>query len=207
LRFFEWKPSCREQNLDGVKIRANTAGAVGLRPSGVNGENPTSRGTTEVVSVQVIPNQRRSLSLRQHDSSRERCQLAVSAGEVRLDPRRSASDHPRLVAAYTLALAAASEAMKGLHPGFVILDEPLQQNPDKKHRDLFINFLTSDFARATTVQTIVITWLHEDELQRLADAGVRLLNPSGEHFLELLPPPPPPDDQTPVEAPSDAPSE
>ena len=149
--------------------------------------------------------------------------LAQPAAQVRLDdryvpyigPRRlrslgSASDHPRLVAAYTLALAAASEAMKGLHPGFVILDEPLQQNPDKKHRDLFINFLASDFARATTVQTIVITWLHEDELQRLADAGVRLLNPSGEHFLELLPPPPPPpapDDQTPVEGASDSASE
>ncbi len=98
------------------------------------------------------------------------------------------------MAAYTLALAAASDAMKGLHPGFVILDEPLQQNPDKKHRDLFINFLASEFARATTVQTVIITWLQEDELQRLADAGVRLLNPAGAHFLELVPAPtePPP---------------
>jgi hypothetical protein len=133
--------------------------------------------------------------------------LAQPTAQVHLDdryvpylgPRRlrslgSASDHPRLVAAYTLALAAASEAMNGLHPGFVILDEPLQQNPDKRHRDLFINFLTSDFARATTVQTIVITWLHVDELERLAHAGVRLLRPSGEHFLELSPPPITPDD-------------
>src|ERR1700685_2376443 len=57
----------------------------------------------------------------------------------RLRALGSASDHSRLVAAYSLALAAASEQMGGQHPGFVILDEPLQQNPDEKHRELFLN--------------------------------------------------------------------
>ncbi len=112
-----------------------------------------------------------------------------------LGPRRlrslgSASDHSRLVAAYVLALAAASESTSGLHPGFVVFDEPLQQNPDKKHRDLFVDFLISDTALALKGQTIVFTWLHDDELERLTRAGVRLVNPRGDHFLELIPPPP-----------------
>jgi DNA repair exonuclease SbcCD ATPase subunit len=128
--------------------------------------------------------------------------LAQPDSELRLDehyvpylgPRRlrslgSASDHSRLVAAYVLALAAASGVMSGLHPGFVVLDEPLQQNPDEKHRRLFIDFLTSDAARALSAQTLVFTWLHPAELARLVDGGVRLISPSGEHFLELVPPP------------------
>jgi hypothetical protein len=127
--------------------------------------------------------------------------LAQPGSELHLDehyipylgPRRlrslgSASDHSRLVAAYVLALAAASESIGGLHPGFVVLDEPLQQNPDDKHRELFVEFLASDIARTLKIQTIVFTWLHEQELQRLADAGVRVVNPRASHFLTLVPP-------------------
>ena len=111
-----------------------------------------------------------------------------------LGPRRlrslgSASDHSRLVAAYVLALAVASEAKSGLHPGFVVLDEPLQQNPDDPHRDRFINFLTSDTARALKVQTIVFTYLRAPELKRLRANGVNVITPQSAHFLELLPPP------------------
>lgn len=109
-----------------------------------------------------------------------------------LGPRRlrslgSASDHSRLVAAYVLALAVTSEAEDGLHPGFVVLDEPLQQNPDEKHRSLFIDFLTSDTAKALKVQTIVFTWLHEPELAQLREKGVNVMTPQAEHFLQLLP--------------------
>jgi hypothetical protein len=108
-----------------------------------------------------------------------------------LGPRRlrslgSASDHSRLVAAYVLALAVTSEEKGGLHPGFVVLDEPLQQNPDKAHRDLFIEFLTSDTARALRVQTIVFTWLQAPELERLRTQGVELITPKGAHFLQLV---------------------
>jgi hypothetical protein len=111
-----------------------------------------------------------------------------------LGPRRlrslgSASDHPRLVAAYVLALATASEAEGGLHPGFVVLDEPLQQNPDKAHRDLFIEFLTSETARALKIQTIVFTWLHGPELDVLRTKGVNVMTPEGVHFLHLVPAP------------------
>ncbi len=111
-----------------------------------------------------------------------------------LGPRRlrslgSASDHSRLVAAYVLALAVASEAEGGLHPGFVVLDEPLQQNPDDTHRTFFIDFLTSDTARALKVQTIVFTWLHAPELDRLRAKGVNVITPEGDHFLHLIPTP------------------
>ena len=127
--------------------------------------------------------------------------LTQSASDLRLDehyipflgPRRlrslgSASDHSRLVAAYVLALAAASESTAGLHPGFVLLDEPLQQNPDDKHRNLFIDFLIGATARDLKAQTIVFTWLQEPELQRLIEGGVRVMNPKAEHFLKAVPP-------------------
>src|SRR5581483_3738152 len=68
-------------------------------------------------------------------------------GNRRLRSLGSASDQPRLIAAYVLALAEAAIRVGGLHPEFVILDEPLQQNPDPKHRQLFIDFLASDAAQ------------------------------------------------------------
>jgi len=109
-----------------------------------------------------------------------------------LGPRRlrslgSASDHSRLVAAYVLALAVASEAEGGLHPGFVVLDEPLQQNPDETHRKLFIEFLTSETARALKVQSIVFTWLHPPEREQLRARGVKVITPESAHFLNLVP--------------------
>jgi len=63
----------------------------------------------------------------------------------RLRALGSASDQSRLVAAYSLALAATSQEMSGEHPGFVILDEPLQQNPDQSHRELFLTFWRSSW--------------------------------------------------------------
>jgi hypothetical protein len=106
-----------------------------------------------------------------------------------LGPRRlrslgSASDHPRLVAAYVLALAETSRALPGLHPGFVVLDEPLQQNPDAQHRELFISFLQSAAAKQLRYQTIVFTSLRDEEISRLTEASVRVLTPQGEHFLK-----------------------
>lgn len=107
-------------------------------------------------------------------------------GSRRLRSLGSASDHARLVTAYVLALAVASEAEGGLHPGFVVLDEPLQQNPDDAHRELFIEFLTSDTARALKVQTIVFTFLQAPELLRLREKKVNVISPEGEHFLHLV---------------------
>jgi len=111
----------------------------------------------------------------------------------------SASDGPRVIAAYTLALADASGKVGGLHPGFVILDEPLQQNPDSSHRALFVDFLAEKLAREATFQTIVLTSLGPNELDRLREKGTRVETPAGAHFIHPVPPPPP---MEPEQAPS-----
>ena len=123
---------------------------------------------------------------------------SVNVEEVRLDEdyvpymatRRlrslgSASDKPRVVAAYSLALAAASREVDGLHPGVVILDEPLQQNPDDPHRNLFSEFLRKDHAQAGDFQTIIFTSLRDSEIQLLREHGTTVVTPEGEHFLRL----------------------
>ncbi len=94
----------------------------------------------------------------------------------------SASDTARLVAGYTLALAAASTEVQGLHPGVIILDEPLQQNPDPAHRELFISFLSRSVAQTTDFQTIIFTSLQEEEVSKLVAAGVSLVQVHG-YFL------------------------
>lgn len=96
----------------------------------------------------------------------------------------SASDQSRLIAAYSLGLAAASEELGGLHPGVVILDEPLQQNPDDPHRDLFLTFLSQQLASQASFQTIVFTYLREPEIDLLRTQGLNVITPPGDHFLE-----------------------
>ena len=104
-------------------------------------------------------------------------------GARRLRSLGSASDKPRVVAAYCLALAAASRAVGGMHPGFVVLDEPLQQNPDDPHRSLFSEFLSAKLARADGFQTIIFTSLREQEIEILRGRGTAVVTPDGEYFL------------------------
>ena len=99
------------------------------------------------------------------------------------------SDVARMVAAYSLALAAASSEVGGHHPGFVVMDEPLQQNPDKKHRDLFVKTLREDLSQASGFQTLIFTYLMPHEIAELQAAGVRLVDVTPPKFL--APPPPP----------------
>jgi DNA repair exonuclease SbcCD ATPase subunit len=99
----------------------------------------------------------------------------------------SASDQARLVAAYSLALAAASQRLQGNHPGFVILDEPLQQNPDPRHRNLFLKFLTENLAQHSQFQTLIFTSLSATEIARLRSSGTSTITPDGQHFLRLEP--------------------
>ncbi len=111
-----------------------------------------------------------------------------------LDTRRlrslgSASDHSRLTMAYALALAAAGTRSTRLHPGLVLLDEPLQQNPDPKHRTRFMQFLGKDFARTASFQTIIFTSLRTDEVTSLRRQGVSVQTPAGKKWLQLLPVP------------------
>ncbi len=107
--------------------------------------------------------------------------------EPYLDLRRlrtlgSGSDPARLVAAYSLALAAASDELGGLHPGFVILDEPLQQNPDTHHIELFLNFLSGEIAKDAKFQTLIFTFLTEPQIAALRVNGINVLALEG-HLL------------------------
>ena len=104
----------------------------------------------------------------------------------RLRALGSGSDPARMVAAYTLALAAASGALNGLHPGIVILDEPLQQNPDTAHRTLFLDFLSKGLAKEAQFQTLVFTFLNDDEVRKLRQSGTIVITVDG-HFLALEP--------------------
>ena len=111
--------------------------------------------------------------------------------EPYLDVRRlralgSGSDPARLVAAYSLALAAASVDLRGLHPGFVILDEPLQQNPDTHHIELFLNFLSGRIAKDAKFQTLIFTFLTEPQIAALRINGVNVLALEG-HLLAPIP--------------------
>ena len=111
-------------------------------------------------------------------------------GTRRLRALGSASDQSRLVAAYSLALAAASETVKGFHPGVVILDEPLQQNPDAAHKDLFLAFLSKQLARDAAFQTVIFTWLSDQEIELLRKQGTKVLTPEGHNFLQIQKPDP-----------------
>ena len=112
-------------------------------------------------------------------------------GNRRLKSLGSASDRSRLVAAYSLALAAASQKVGGHHPGVVLHDEPLQQNPDDEHRDLFSTFLSTQLTTDASFQTVVMTFLRPAEVELLVKNGTAVSLPPGEKFLKLPPPPPP----------------
>ena len=90
------------------------------------------------------------------------------------------------------ALADASSKVSGLHPGLVILDEPLQQNPDPKHRELFLSFLSKELAKKLPFQVVIFTSLRQAEIAQLRRGGVSVATPEGSKFLKLEPPQPPP---------------
>ena len=107
-------------------------------------------------------------------------------GYRRLRALGSGSDPARLVAAYSLALAAASVMLNGLHPGVVILDEPLQQNPDSIHIALFLDFLSKSLAKEANFQTLVFTFLNESQVQKLRESGTAVITLEG-HLLRQIP--------------------
>jgi hypothetical protein len=77
--------------------------------------------------------------------------------------------------------------MQGKHPGFVVLDEPLQQNPDAKHQELFLTFLEKQLAQQSNFQTLIFTYLLDEEIARLRKKNTNVITPDGEHFLQLVP--------------------
>ncbi len=112
-------------------------------------------------------------------------QYTPMLSQKRLRSLGSASDQSRLIAAYTLALADASSKVNGLHPGLVILDEPLQQNPDPRHRELFLSFLSKELAKKAPFQVVIFTSLRQAEITQLRRGGVSVVTPEGVKFLNL----------------------
>lgn len=96
----------------------------------------------------------------------------------------SASDRARLILAYVWALASVATR----HPGVLILDEPVQQNPDRLHIEHLVEFLIAN-KNLAAFQAIVITYLPDDVINRLRAAGVGVdqLTP-GRRFLNLVEP-------------------
>jgi hypothetical protein len=78
-----------------------------------------------------------------------------------------------------------AQKIAGKHPGFLILDEPLQQNPDASHRELFLTFLMNQLARRSDFQTVIFTSLFEDEINKLREKNTVVVTPPGPHFLNL----------------------
>jgi ABC-type molybdenum transport system ATPase subunit/photorepair protein PhrA len=75
--------------------------------------------------------------------------------------------------------------LNGLHPGVVILDEPLQQNPDTKHIALFLDFLIKKLAKEASFQTLVFTFLNDSQVQKLRESGTAVVTLEG-HLLNLV---------------------
>lgn len=94
----------------------------------------------------------------------------------------SASDRARLVAAYCTSLMEASRKLAGHHPGFLLFDEPVQQNPDEAHKALTLSFLAS-LASRDLEQVLVFTSLDAGECSDLRKAGVNVLEPAGDKLL------------------------
>lgn len=103
----------------------------------------------------------------------------------KLNSLGSASDTARLILSYVLALAeVGSEG--GHHPGFVILDEPIQQNPDANHRKLLIDFLSAGLPVLKS-QVLLFTHLHSREIAQLRAANAPLQQIREDNFLKLIP--------------------
>ena len=105
-----------------------------------------------------------------------------------LDDRRlmyasSDSDRARLVFAHAMALLEVSLREGGHHPGFLLLDEPLQQNPDSEHRSAFLSAIEALWPQVTG-QVIIATSLQEEESEELAAAGVSIES-MDDYFLQL----------------------
>jgi hypothetical protein len=109
----------------------------------------------------------------------------VTCDDRELRSLGAASDRARLVTSYTTGLLRASHEVDGHHPGFLILDEPKQQNPDETHDSMTDAFWreVADWAGVTGSQVIVATCLRSEELARFAGTRVNIVSYSDERFL------------------------
>jgi len=96
----------------------------------------------------------------------------------------SASDRARLVFAFSLALHQVSRRFGRWHPGVLLMDEPLQQNPDEAHRRGFVDLIAQAWPTIEE-QVILITSFEEHEVTALAKRGVDVHVVDGTPFLQL----------------------
>jgi hypothetical protein len=74
------------------------------------------------------------------------------------------------------------------HPGFIVLDEPYQQNPDDFHKLHLAEFFKYFSKAIGKRQAIIFTSLPSDERDELKATQVNISEISGEHFLNLFVP-------------------
>jgi len=97
----------------------------------------------------------------------------------------SASDRARLITAFVAAL----NELGRHHPGFAVLDEPLQQNPDPDHRKRFLDFLGTNVTSIKR-QLIVFTALDGQQIEGLRKAGVGVQVFQGKFLRRVVAPSP-----------------
>lgn len=100
----------------------------------------------------------------------------------RLSRLGSASDTARLVLSYVVVLLEIG-ANGGHHPGFIVLDEPMQQNPDAEHREALIRLFATKWNLFKS-QTIVFTNLTGREVAQLQHAEVPVRYITERRFLK-----------------------
>ncbi|WP_375758674.1 AAA family ATPase [Corallococcus exercitus] len=99
----------------------------------------------------------------------------------------SGSDRARLISAFSVALWQTSLNNGGHHPGLLLWDEPLQQNPDDIHRVNFCEALLRLSRKVKLGQLLIITHLRKEEMERLNKSGINLTAlPAHERFLKSV---------------------
>lgn len=97
----------------------------------------------------------------------------------------SGSDPAREVLAYTLALQRTALERSGHHPGFCVLDEPFQQNPDEKHKRALGEFLAATGTKIPG-QVLILTYLNRADKQTLSGLGVEFRSVDEERWLRPI---------------------
>lgn len=69
------------------------------------------------------------------------------------------------------------------HPGFALLDEPIQQNPDEMHHEKLASFLNGR-GRTMKRQVIVLTSLRKQDIEALHAGGQNVQRLEGKFLRE-----------------------
>ncbi len=107
-------------------------------------------------------------------------------GKRRLRSLGSASDQPRMVLSYAWSLLDAAVRNHGSHPGFLLVDEPLQQNPDEHHLKAFCEFIAARSSEERG-QVIIVTTLQAPEREFFKNSKVPFVDLGDRYVLVPVP--------------------